>query len=158
MYLQKAWRYNKLFFFLVVFFILGQAFVTINRGMLFSPFFNYSMYASSFWQKDTLLIVEMYSAGKPLQPTEVSTRDWDKLTIAYSYSANLRRNDWVVSEIQRLTHNAGLTWPTECYQNRLDSTELEKRWRSLFFDVTGRKVDSVKSILYQKQGVGWNRN
>ncbi|MFN5475191.1 MAG: hypothetical protein ACK57D_14495 [Sphingobacteriales bacterium] len=157
MYLRKAWHYNKLFFTLVVLFIIGQAFVTYNRGMVFSPFFNYSMYATKFPRVDSIGVIEMYSEGKLLSPTEVSPRSWDKLTMAYSYSADLQKNEWFVSEIIRLTSGVGLQWPTDPYLNKLSDEALDNKWRAMFLKITGRKLDSVKRVTYQNLDGKWIR-
>lgn len=155
MYLLRAWRYNKLFFITVVLFIIGQLFVAYNRGMVFSPFFNYSMYADAYPRVDTLEVLEMYTGGMPLHPSQMSTRNWDKLTAAYTYSANMRRNQRVSSEIQRLTGNLGVQWPIGPYQNQLTKVEMEKRWRALFVEVSGNEPDSVKWGSYQQSDGKW---
>jgi hypothetical protein len=157
MYLRKAWHYNKPFFILVALFIIGQVFVTYNRGMVFSPFYNYSMYAYPCPRADSIKVLEMYADGKSLDPSHYSTREWDKLTMAYSYSAELQGNEWVLSEIQRLTGGVGLVWPIDPYQNRLSAGELSLKWRSLFFSVTGRKLDSVKWVYYYPVEAKWVR-
>lgn len=158
MYLRKAWRYNKLFFGVVILFITGQAFVTINQGMVFSPFFNFSMYADAYPKDDSLLVLEMYTGGRPLNPSHVTTKNWDKLSTAYIYYADMRRNQWVLSEIQRLTGNAGLQWPIDPYQNQLAPGEMEARWRALFVKVMGSKPDSVKWSRYQLREGKWVKN
>lgn len=155
MYLRKAWHYNKLFFTLVVLFIIGQAFVTYNRGMVFSPFYNYSMYASPIRHADSIKVLEMYVGGKPLDPALFSTRDWDKLTISYQYAMDPTRNNWVISEISRLTGNAGLVWPVDAYQHPLGRDEMAKRWRKLFLRVSNAGVDSVQWITYQRWKGKW---
>lgn len=155
MYLRKAWRYNKLFFTLVVLFIIGQLFVAYNRGMLFSPFFNYSMYATRYKPVDSVSVLEMYADGKLLLPADLSSRDWDKLTVSYSYSANMQRNEWVLTEMQRLTGAAGLEWPIEPYQNRLSKDEMEEKWKAMFVKVTGKQPDSVKWGQYLQREGKW---
>jgi hypothetical protein len=155
MYLRKAWHYNKLFFALVVLFIIGQLFVTYNRGMVFSPFFNYSMYSAAYPRVDTLDVLEFYTGGRPLSPSQLSTRNWDKLSSAYNYSANMQRNEWVLSEMQRLTRAAGLKWPIEPYQNQLTQDEMEKKWTAMFVKVTGKQVDSVRWGRYLKREGKW---
>jgi hypothetical protein len=157
MYLRKAWHYNKLFFSLVVLFIIAQAFVTYNRGMVFSPFYNYSMYATKFQRVDSISVIEMYSEGKLLSPTEFSPRNWDKLTMAHSYSADLQRNEWVVSEIGRLTRGIGIQWPTDPYLNKLSDEVLDHKWRAMFLQITGYKLDSVKRATYQNIDGRWIR-
>lgn len=155
MYLRKAWHYNKLFFTLVVLFIIGQAFVTYNRGMVFSPFFNFSMYSVAYPRVDTLEVLELYTEGRPLSPSQLSTRNWDKLSSAYTYSANMQRNEWVLTEMQRLTGAAGLEWPIEPYQNRLSKDEMEEKWKAMFVKVTGKQPDSVKWGQYLQREGKW---
>ena len=59
LYLQNLWKHSRLLFFIVIIFILGQAFFTY-KGVQTFPFINFGVYSSKYSSKSTYKVYDVY--------------------------------------------------------------------------------------------------
>ena len=155
MFLARVFHHSKLLFLVMVTFIIAQLFVVYNHGMVFSPFYNYWMYASKFTKSDSLPVTLIYSNGILLKGSDYSQQDWDKIHLTYNYIGAPDSNRRLYSEIKRLTRNAGHElgpkpfFMPEVLRGRDTLYALWKLHASL---VSGKKIDSVVTVVYQWDG------
>ena len=140
MFLKEVWNHSKPLFFAMALFISAQLFVAYNRGMLFSPFYNYWMYSDHYKQTDSLPVLEVYSGGKMVPAS-------DRITESYDYITDPSRNYRAIQEIQRLT---GL--PSSAYINEIDSLILMRQWLDFSEQELGRPIDSFRVSDYRWNG------
>ncbi len=139
----------------MVAFIAGQLFVAYNHGMVFSPFYNYWMYASRFTKSDSLSVVEIYAEGKPLRGGDYKQQDWDKILLTYQYISHPEANQQLYGEISRLTRKAGKELgpaPFMMPSVRGGKDSLYSLWLQYAGQVSGKTIDSVSENIYRWDG------
>ena len=153
MFLAQVFRHSKLLFLLMVAFIAAQLFVVYNHGMVFSPFYNYWMYASRFTRSDSLKVVMVYANGRPLKGSDNKEEDWDKIHLTYQYINHPEANDRLYREIRRLTTKAGFEMgPRPFYMPAISKDSLFHLWQEHAGRVSGKKIDSVGTAIYYWDG------
>lgn len=153
MFLSRVFRHSKLLFLLMVIFIAAQLFVVYNHGMVFSPFYNYWMYASNFKQSDSLNVVQFYSGGKALRGSDYRQEDWDKIHLTYQYISHPEANQQLYSEIRRLTRKAGIELaPAPFLMPTISSDSLFHLWQEHASKVAGQQIDSASIGIYRWDG------
>jgi hypothetical protein len=149
MFLKDVFRHSKLLFLLMVAFIAGQLFVVYNHGMVFSPFYNYWMYASRFTKSDSLPVVLVYSGGKLLKGSDYKQEDWDKILLSYQFIHHPEANQKLYSEIKRLTGKAGKEFgPAPFMMPPIGADSLMQLWKEHTGKVAGLPIDSVVERIY----------
>jgi hypothetical protein len=158
MFLTRVFRFNKLLFLLMAAFIAAQLFVAYNHGMVFSPFYNYWMYASRFTKSDSLKVVLVYANGCPLKGSDYKEEDWDKIHLTYQYISHPEANDRLYREIRRLTTKAGFEMgPRPFYMPAISKDSLFHLWKEHAGMVSGQKIDSVETSIYYWDGIKLSR-
>ena len=154
MFLARVYRHSKLLCLIMVAFIAAQLFVMYNHGMVFSPFYNYWMYASRFIKADSLKVVMVYANGRPLKGSDYKEEDWDKIHLTYQYISHPEANDRLYREIKRLTTKAGFEMgPRPFYMPAISNDSLFHLWQEHAGKVTGQKIESVETFIYYWDGV-----
>ena len=135
-------------------FIAGQLFVAYNHGMVFSPFYNYWMYASRFTKSDSLSVVEIYAEGKLLRGGDYKQQDWDKILLTYQYITHPEANQQLYSEISRLTRKAGRELGSAPYMMpaQVGKDSLYALWLQYAGQVSGKTIDSATENIYLWDG------
>ena len=155
MFLHRVWKHNRLLFVFMVLFVIGQLFVAYKRGMVFSPFYNYWMYASAYKDSDSLEVVSMYAGGAMLKGSDYSPRQWDRMLLTYDLASSSAGNRHLYGEIRRITGRLGKGWEPGPYlpaeEGYLNGAYL-KNWEHMAEGITGKKVDSVRVDIYRWNG------
>lgn len=158
MFLARVYRHSKLLFLLMVAFIAVQLFVVYNHGMVFSPFYNYWMYASRFVKADSLKVVTIYANGRPLKGSDYKEEDWDKIHLTYQYIIHPEANERLYREIKRLTGKAGFEMgPDPFLMPAIPKDSLFHLWQEHAGKVSGQRIDSVVTSVYYWDGVKLSR-
>lgn len=79
MFLKKVYRHSKLMFAGMLFFVLLQVGINVKRGMVFSPFFHFGMYAAPQKPASTYVINTVMVNGDTLRGTNFTPQGWDKI-------------------------------------------------------------------------------
>lgn len=155
MFLRKVYYHSKTLFLLMLAFIAAQLFVVYNHGMVFSPFYNYWMYASRFTKSDSLPVTLVYSNGKLLKGSDYRQEDWDKIHQTYLYISHPEANQKLYSEIKRLTRKAGHEFAPKPFLMPAitgGSDSLFHLWKDYTGRISGMKIDSVVEAIYRWDG------
>ena len=155
MFLAQVYRHSKILFLLMLAFIAAQLFVVYNHGMVFSPFYNYWMYASRFTRSDSLPVVVLYSGGKPVRGADYNQQDWDKIILSYQYVRHPEANQKLYKEISRLTGKAGHELGPQPFlmpSGAGNPDSLLRQWRQYAGNVSHRTIDSVTEGIYYWNG------
>lgn len=103
MFLKELYRVSKLWFAIVVLFILAQLFINFKQGIVFSPFYHYGMYSEVMQPEASYRLFEVKLNGKVLQAKDFSAQQWDKIIQPLVYfSKHDTTNRKMFSEAQRI--------------------------------------------------------
>jgi hypothetical protein len=152
MFLKKVYKYNKFLFLTMIAFSTVQIFVSFNRGIVISPFFNYGMYSEAFNTPGSYPVFEIEQNGKLLRGEEFSPEDWDKIILPPSYYANIKASNALYhKEVKRILERIGITTNDERFLTACNYKEFEKWYGKYLFQITGQPTTSLKiySRVYQ---------
>jgi hypothetical protein len=155
MFLQRVWKHSRPLFFFMVLFIAAQLFVAYKRGMVFSPFYNYWMYASPYRNSDSLEVVSIYAGGQVIRGSSFNATQWDKMLGAYALASSSEGNRHLYGEISRIKGKFGGSWGPGPYlpdEAGYANGHYKMAWQALAAKVTGVKVDSVVVYIYRWDG------
>ncbi len=155
MFLSRVFQHSKLLGLFMVAFIAGQLFVAYNHGMVFSPFYNYWMYASRFTRSDSLPVIFIYSEGQPLKGSDYIQQDWDKILLTHSYVRHPDANRNLYGEIKRLTKKVGYEMGPGAFlmpSNLAHPDTMYMLWKQHTGRISGKKIDKVLEKIYRWDG------
>jgi|GEM_PF-3661941 len=159
MFLKKVYRYNKLLFGGMLFFILMQLFVFYKGGMVFSPWYNYGMFSEKIKPQKRY---DWYNVIAP-SPTRriLSPQKDDKIFVTLDKFVKLPMNDSLYNhDVGRLFEQAMLSKPSaHHYIYHLDVAAIKTLFAKYSNKAWPNNIDSVDHYTYLRiapTSVIWN--
>lgn len=153
MFLKQVYQYNKWLFGAMCAFILAQLLVFYKGGMVFSPLFNYGMYAMKM-KIDSAYPITYFPN---LPGNKYSSQQWDKIYVTSQSFSQLAWNEQLYNhDIKRLYEKLHLPTPDKKHYTITLSETDYWNWYKNYLQATV-KNDGIYSILPPRKAVFfWN--
>ena len=147
MFLKLLYKHSKLLFMMVIVFILGQLFINVKHGMVFSPFYHYGMYSQVMRPQSEYLVPEIVVDGILLKGNVFTPWAWDKILQPVNYFSAIRpSNALYKNEVTRLTPAFLLPGKTSNFIQPCDYQSFMEWYKEYLSDILGRPVKTVEII------------
>jgi hypothetical protein len=144
MYLKTLFQQSKLWFAVVVIFIICQLFINFKHGMVFSPFYHYGMYSEVMKPQQQYHVFGVIVDGEELKAKDFTPQQWDKIIqpVVY-YSRHQQWNRDMFAQVHRLV---GINDSAK-YFNRLTKNDFNFWYRQYLSQIVGRDITSFSIQL-----------
>ena len=117
MYLKRLYKQHTGWFIIVVVFTVAQIINNVRQDIAFSPIYQYGMYSEYISPNDSLYGYDIIVNGKPLQTSDFSPQQWDKISLPLRYYANSYCNNSNIfnTNIKRLLQKISITADSSKY-------------------------------------------
>ncbi len=103
MFIKQLYRYNKMLCLIFIMFILSFVFINYKQGVVATPIFQYGMFSSKFYLKDTQNVFKIYVNDSLLDLSNFSFEERDMLLVVLeSYGIYKARNEAVYKTMKQL--------------------------------------------------------
>jgi len=158
MFLKKLYRFNKTAFFSLLLFLIAFIYLNYKWGVHSTPVYQYGMFSSKFYMKDTQTVFKIYTDGRLLDITKYSFIEADRLFVSlqnYAKQKNVNESVYnVMKQIPAKIVAAGVM-KHEFYTNDVTDEIFTKWYRQLLEKITGQPF--IKLEVY-RQKVLWYNN
>jgi hypothetical protein len=152
MYLQQLYKQHKGWFIIVVLFAISQLFINFKRGVVFTPFFHYGMYAAPMHTNSKVSIIDLKVNNKLVEPFDYAAQQWDKLLVPlYLFTNEKAHNQYLFdNDIERLQKKVGINSNSRNYSNNASVNKLGfENWYSSY--VSAVIHQPIQSISFKQQ-------
>jgi hypothetical protein len=149
MFIAQLYKYSKTTCLAFIAFILLFIFVNYKWGAVATPIYQYGMFSSKFYMKDTQAVFKIYTNDKLLDITAYHFTERDMLTVSLeNYMKEAKVNRSIYNTINKIPVLTKLMKP-EFYTNNISDTIFTAWYKGLLQQVTGKSVDKLE-IYRQK--------
>ncbi len=126
-------------------FIIGQLFINIKRGMVFSPFFHYGMYSEVIPVRRTYGVFEIIVNGSTLQAQNFSAQAWDKIILPLTWYSSIKTksNSLYYTDIKRLSGKLYITTNERNYLQNCDSNTFQRWYKSYLQAILEQEIGTL---------------
>ena len=158
MFLKKLYYFNKTAFTLLLLFVFTFIYINYKWGATATPVYQYGMFSSKFYIKDTQMAFKIYVDDKLLDVTKYPFAKRDMLFVSLeNYTEQKNINATVYGVMKKIPEKIGLTglMKPEVYANSIDDETFAKWYRKLLEKITGQPI--IRLEVYQ-QKVLWQNS
>ncbi len=157
MFLKKLYYFNKTAFTLLLLFVFAFIYINYKWGAAATPVYQYGMFSSKFYIKDTQIVFKIYVDDRLLDVTKFPFAKRDMLFVSLeNYSKQKNVNEAVYGVMKKVPGKIGLTGLMKpgVYANSLNDEAFVKWYRRLLEKVTGKPITKLE--VYQQKVVWYN--
>lgn len=158
MFLKKLYRFNKTAFFSLLLFLIAFIYLNYKWGVHATPVYQYGMFSSTFYMKDTQTVFKIYTNGQLLDVTKYSFIEADRLFVSLqNYAKQKNANESIYNVMKQVPAKIGFAgmMKHEVYSNDLTDEAFTKWYRQLLEKITNKPV--TKFEVYQQKAL-WHNN
>lgn len=155
MFLKELWLFNKKIFAGFMLFIFLMLVINYKWGAVATPVYQFGMFSSKFYMKDTQNVYKIYVNDNQLDITKYHFAERDMLLVSLqNYTKQKSVNQSVYNTMKQIPEKIGLTgvMNPEKYLNNTTDADFTNWYRKLLESITGYPV--LKLEIYQ-QKVQW---
>lgn len=145
MYLRQVYHHNRIWFAVILLFILCQLFINIKRGLVFSPFYHYGMYSGVMKPDNNYPVVQIIADDDTLQTKDFNPQQWDKIMqpVLY-YTKHKEWNENMYRELERIMAISD----TVKYVSNVQKKDFFDWYRKYLSQILDKEVRSL--VIQQK--------
>jgi hypothetical protein len=153
MFLTQLYQYSKTLCLAFIAFILVFIVVNYKWGAVATPVYQYGMFSTKFYMKDTQVVFKIYANDKLLDITAYHFAERDMLLVSLeNYMKQEKVNGSIYTSMSKIPVLNQLMNP-ELYSNNIPDTIFTAWYKGLLQKVTGNTADKLE--IY-RQKVIWN--
>lgn len=155
MFIAQLYKYSKTACLAFLTFILIYIFINYKWGAVATPAYQYGMFSTKFYMKDTQVVFKIYTNDKLLDITAFHFAERDMLIVSLeNYMKQEKVNHSIYSTMTKIPV-AGKMMKQQYYTNTISDMAFTAWYRGLLQQVTGKPVEKLE--IY-RQKVLWYNN
>jgi len=141
MYLKQLYAANKIWFIIIMLFIIIQVAMDVRQDIAASPVYHYGMYSNKISPQKEYSVIEIYVNGMQLQAKDYSPYIWDKINQpAELFKTQQAWNtDLWNTDIKRLLHIRDSTR----YVNHITAQQFNSWYKNYVAGILYKAVDTI---------------
>lgn len=156
MFVARLYKYSKTACIAFLTFILLFIFINYKWGAVATPIYQYGMFSTKFYMKDTQVVFKIYTNDKLLDITAYHFAERDMLLVSLeNYMKQANVNTSIYNTMNKIPVLNKLMKPQR-YTNNISDTIFTAWYKGLLQQVTGKPVDKLE--IYRQKVVWYNGN
>jgi hypothetical protein len=156
MFIKRLYRHSKILFFAFVLFIVAFIFINYKWGLTATPIYQYGMFSSKFYIKDTQSVFKIYVNEKLLDITKYSFAERDIMLVTLEkYGQQVNNNEAVYTVMKKIPQQFGITMPVGLYRCMVADKNFTGWYKKSLQQIIGYPV---KKLEVYKQQVAWGND
>lgn len=154
MFITQLYKYSKTACLAFLAFILVYIFINYKWGAVATPVYQYGMFSTKFYMKDTQTIFKIYTNDKLLDITAFHFAERDMLIVSLeNYSKQGKVNNSIYNTMNKIPV-LGKMMKQEFYTNNISDTVFTAWYSELLQKVSGKPVEKLE--IYRQKVLWYN--
>lgn len=152
MFIKELYQFNKAAFCALLLFLITYIYINYKWGVTATPVYEYGMFSSKFYMKDTQTVFKIYVNGNLLDVTKFSFAEGDRLFVVLQNYRNQKNvNEQVYTLMKKIPEKVGFNsmMKPEGYKNSLSDETFTNWYRKLLEKITGQSITKLE--VYQQK-------